>query len=164
MQDTKIRATGFHYLLQANVFVSREEFEIKTILGSCVAVCLYDPILKSGGMNHFLVPVWNGSGLESPMYGNIAIEMLIRKMEKNGSNRKNLVAKIFGGASQFDTRSSLLNVGEKNSTIARSMLEKEHIRIVGSSVGGNQGRKIIFNTFTGTVMMKYIVKNEGRDG
>lgn len=147
------------FLYPSHVVVSRDGFDLHTLLGSCVAVCLYDPVVRCGGMNHYMVPSWNGEGLESPKYGNIAIDMLLQKMLDVGAQKHNLVAKVFGGASQY-YQNSILNVGERNVMIARTMLEKLRIRVVANSIGGNRGRKIAFNTDNGDVMLKYIVSNE----
>lgn len=144
------------FLFPAGLYVSRMETEVQTLLGSCVAVCLYDSVLRCGGINHFMLPLWNGDGLESPKYGNIAIEMLVRKMLALGSEQKNLKAKIFGGASQF--QNSVINIGDRNIQIAETMLNKLRIPIVAASLGGAIGRKISFNTATGRVMLKPIEK------
>lgn len=113
-------------------------------------------------MNHFMLPLWNGEGLESPKYGNIAIDLLIQRMISLGSHTRNLKAKIFGGASQFEGTTNIMMVGERNIQLAESMLENYRIPVVARSLGGTQGRKIVFNTFTGQVMMKYIVKQEAK--
>jgi chemotaxis protein CheD len=147
-----------HFLFPSTLFASKEPVEIQTLLGSCIAVCLYDPVLKCGGMNHYMLPLWNGEGLESPKYGNIAIDMLLEKMGQLNAQRKNMIAKVFGGASQFDSDNAVLNVGERNIQVAETMLARHHIRTIAASTGGKQGRKIVFNSETGQVMMKYIVK------
>ncbi len=147
-----------YYLYPASIFASRELYHITTLLGSCVAVCLYDRRQQFGGMNHFMLPLWNGVGLASPKYGNIAISQLIQKMESLGSNRDDLVAKVFGGASVLDVGTDLFNVGERNADQAITGLNTLMVRIVASSVKGDKARKIIFNTFTGEVRQKYIEK------
>ena len=131
---------------------------ISTLLGSCVAVCLYDPVKKVGGMNHYMLPFWNGEGLPSPKFGNVAIKMLIDKMTKQGSKKDNLIAKVFGGAAVLETKRQVFFIGERNISIAYELLEKENIEIVAASTGGNKGRKLLFNTFTGEVRQKYIEK------
>lgn len=158
--DNNVKENGTHFLFPSTLYVSKEPIEIQTLLGSCIAVCLYDPVLRYGGMNHYMMPLWNGDGLESPKYGNIAIDMLLDKMVKFGSQKVNIVAKVFGGASQFDNQNSVLNVGDRNIQVAETMLSKHRIRTVASSIGGSQGRKIVFNSETGQVMMKYIVKQK----
>ncbi len=161
MENIKDQGIGKHYLYQSNIFVSNKPFQIETILGSCVAVCLYDQRNKYGGMNHFMVPLWNGSGLASPKFGNIAIENLIENMLALGSQKRELVAKLFGGANQFDYKNDVLAVGQRNIQIAKSMMESLRIPVLSESLGGTQGRKIVFDTATGQVLMKYIVKQNG---
>ncbi len=147
-----------YYLHPSNIFSSRELYHVTTLLGSCVAVCLYDRRQQFGGMNHFMLPLWNGNGLASPKYGNIAILQLVEKMESLGSNRNDLVAKAFGGASVLDLSTNLFNVGERNADLALSELNTLKIKVVASSMKGDKARKIIFNTFTGEVRQKYIEK------
>lgn len=144
-----------YYLFPSAIFAEKEAWYVDTILGSCVAVCLFDQKIKIGGINHFMLPLWNGEGLASPKYGNIAIDKLIEKMIKNGSSRDNIIAKIFGGANQIN---SSINVGEKNILIAREQLSAHNITIVAGDVGGTLGRKIRFDTGNGQVLMKYLTK------
>lgn len=145
-----------HFLYPAALFASKKPYQVSTILGSCVAVCLWDPILKFGGINHYMLPLWNGQGLASPRYGNIAIEKLIDKMVAIGSTKKKLRAKVFGGAEVITTSINQFHIGERNIAIAREILENEKIPIVSSSVGGKRGRKIVYITKTGEVLQRYI--------
>jgi chemotaxis protein CheD len=145
-----------YFLYPSVIFVSKEPYCITTILGSCVAVCFWDPILKHGGMSHFMLPLWNGEGLASPRYGNIAIEKLFDKMISLGSKKVNIVAKVFGGGEVIDTETKYFQIGERNINIAKEILEEKRIPIVSSSVGGKYGRKIIMNTVTGKVKQRYI--------
>lgn len=107
-------------------------------------------------MNHYMLPLWNGEGLASPKYGNVAIELLIDKMLKLGCRKKNISAKIFGGASVIRTSYDLYNIGERNIQIAEDVLERENIKIVASSVGGKLGRKILMDTQSFRVKQKYV--------
>lgn len=149
--DTEKR---YEFLFPGGIYASREETEVQTLLGSCIAVCLHDKVLRVGGINHYMLPLWNGEGLESPRYGNIAIEALLNKLLAMGSSKVNIVAKVFGGASQFEN--TIINVGERNIQVAESMLERLRIPVRGASLGGALGRKILFNTYSGQVMMKTI--------
>lgn len=145
-----------HFLYPGAIYVSPEPSMITTILGSCVAICLYDPVLQIGGMNHFMLPLWNGQGLASPRYGNIAIDKLIRNLEAKGSSKSNIKAKVFGGAEIIATNISQFMIGERNIRLAKDILHEEGIPIVSSSTSGKLGRKIIFNTQTGEVRQKYV--------
>lgn len=148
-----------HFLYPAALFASKSPHRVSTILGSCVAVCLFDPILQIGGINHFMLPFWNGQGLASPKYGNIAIERLIEKMLSLGSAKSNIKAKVFGGGEVIDTNISQFHIGERNIQIAFEMLDEYKIPVVAKSVGGKLGRKIEYNTTTGEVKQKYIERN-----
>jgi len=143
------------YIHSGQLFVAVKETHIMTVLGSCVAVCLYDPINEIGGMNHYLLPLWNNKGLASPKYGNISIEKLIDTMETIGCERKNIIAKIFGGASPNNFKSNTKLVGEKNIEIAYQILNNYGIKVVAKDLGGIQGRKIAMNTKTGKIQMVY---------
>lgn len=128
---------------------------VTTVLGSCIAVCLFDEKRGIGGINHYMLPFWNGRELASPKYGNIAIESLVKKIEQLGSKRENLVAKVFGGANQLNHK---MGVGQRNIKIAEELLSDLKIKVVAKSLGGHKGRKLNFNTSTGEVFMKYITK------
>lgn len=115
---------------------------LSTILGSCVAACLRDPVAGVGGMNHFLLPGTGGaslSGGDATRYGVHLMELLINGLLKKGARRDRLEAKIFGGAK---TIASFSNVGEQNAAFAMQFLKDEGIPVVGSSTGGDHGRKL----------------------
>jgi len=145
-----------HYLYPSALFAEKESYLVDTILGSCVAVCLFDTKLMIGGINHYMIPLWNGDGLASPKFGNIAIEKLIEKMLKNGANKVNIVSKVFGGANQMY---SSMNIGERNIDIAKEILAAHNIKILAENTGGLIGRKLKYNTGTGQVMMKFLTKS-----
>ncbi len=146
------------FIYPAGLTVEQEPHLLSTLLGSCVSVCLWDKKYKIGGMNHFLLPLWNGDGLASPKYGNIAIEVLIEKMKQLGSSPENLIAKFFGGASMLNSHSVVLNIGLRNAELAHKMLTKYGLQIVASNTGGVLGRKVLFNTSTGEVFLKFLTK------
>jgi len=149
-----------HFLYPAALFASNTPYTVNTILGSCVAVCLWDPVTKAGGINHFMLPLWNGQGLASPKFGNIAIEKLLDKMSSFGCHKNNLKAKVFGGAEVIETSYTQFHIGGRNIKLAYEMLEELKIPIIRSSVGGKLGRKIIYETGTGDVRQKYIQKQD----
>jgi chemotaxis protein CheD len=93
--------------------------------------------------------------LPTPKYGNIAIVKLIEKvLAFPGTKRGNLVAKVFGGASMWDKGESLLSVGDRNIELAMDLLEKQGLPILARDLGGRAGRKLIFNTADGSVLMR----------
>jgi len=145
-----------HFLLPGTLFVPRSPHKVSTILGTCVAVCLWDPVLGIGGMNHYMLPYWNGDGMASPRYGNIAIGKLLDRMIGMGSNPAHWKAKLFGGKNDGVPDGRVWNVGRRNVILAEGVMKEMKIPVVSSSLGGPLGRKIIFNTLNGEVMMKYI--------
>jgi len=132
----------------------KEPCAITTVVGSCISVCLWDAELRIGGINHYLLPLWNGDGLASPRYGNVAIKKLIERMFSLGCGKENLRAKVFGGASLMGKPHPLLDIGGRNSRLAFDTLKEEGIRILSYDVGGDRGRKIIYDTVTGIARVK----------
>jgi chemotaxis protein CheD len=96
--------------------------------------------------------------LEFPKYGNVAILQLFQKMLEFGAKKEDIVCKIFGGAEVFSENHSVFSVGRRNIELAYKLVTELGISIVSSSTGGKQGRKIIYNTGTGEVLQKYLVK------
>jgi len=134
-------------------YVSNKQEVISTLLGSCVAACLFDPITKVIGMNHFLLAykqhAYNLPAIESEegRYGLNAMELLINEMMVKGAIRRNLQAKCFGGADVLQIRGEpggRKSVGGVNIEFIREFLKQEKIPNVGSALGGDFGRNIHF--------------------
>ena len=142
-----------HFLFPGTIFAEPHEYLISTVLGSCVAVCLWDQVVRRGGMNHIMLPLWNGEGLATPKYGNIAMEKLLQKVLSIGCRRENLIAKVFGGANVTGTGLEVFMIGDRNVTLSLDMLEEFRIPVIARDVGGRVGRKIIMNTETGVVLV-----------
>jgi len=138
--------------------VSDDGVILHTILGSCIAACIYDQEKKIGGMNHYLLPgiIRSDEILISKVgrYGMYAMELLISELIKFGAKRKNLAAKVFGGGNVLEFRKSDGDVTGSNIKFARKYLELEGIPIQNEDLGGNKGRKIMFFTDTAKVMLK----------
>jgi Chemotaxis protein; stimulates methylation of MCP proteins len=156
--------TSNHFFLHPSaVFFSKDPTWVTTVLGSCVAVCFFDSKKCFGGINHFMMPYWNGYGLESPKYGNVAIEQLFLKMLDFGAEKEDIVCKIFGGSEMLAANESVFNVGKRNIELAFRVVNELDILVVSSSTGGKHGRKIHFNTGTGEVWQKYLVKSNSSE-
>jgi len=147
-----------HYLLAGSIQVPACPQVITTVLGSCVSVCLWDSVLRIGGMNHYMLPFWNGEGLASPKYGNIAVAKLLERLEDQGSHKRNLRAKVFGGGVVLNVTNPFMNIGERNIQLAEDILRQENIPIVSADTGGRTGRKIIFHTDSGIVFVKKLAR------
>jgi chemotaxis protein CheD len=119
---------------------------LTTILGSCVATCMWDPVAGIGGMNHFLLPGDAESGSDELKYGVNAMELLINALLSNGAARGRLQAKLFGGAHVIAT---LSDIGAKNAAFAEKFLRAEGIACVAQSLGGARARRIRFWPTTG---------------
>ncbi len=140
-----------HFLVPCTIFSHREAHLVTTLLGSCVAVCLWDPRLAQGGINHFMLPLWNGEGLATPKYGNIAIANLLERMMRMGSRPEDLVAKVFGGGKVLEGAVEVFNMGERNIAVSLNILARQGIPVVAMDVGGERSRKIVYNTASGRV-------------
>ncbi|SDM66455.1 chemotaxis protein CheD [Oryzisolibacter propanilivorax] len=139
-------------VLPGEYFVARERLTIVTVLGSCIAACLWDSRAHVGGMNHFMLPEGE-SGDTSGRYGSYAMELLINEMMKRGARRETLQAKIFGGG-QVMANFTTMNVGERNTRFVQDYLAAERIPIVSEDVLDIHPRKVVFFPATGKAMVK----------
>jgi len=138
------------YLQPGQLYASAQPCAVTTVLGSCVAICLWDPIASVGGMNHYLLPFFAGAGKGSPRFGNVAVAQLVERLLAVGAVRGRLQAKVFGGAcvlEAFQARQG--HLGEKNVAVAFKRLEELGIPVVSHDVAGRSGRKLIFHTDRG---------------
>jgi chemotaxis protein CheD len=143
------------YLHPGQVFASSSPCEVTTVLGSCVSVLLFDGVRRIGGASHYLLPYEARGDASTPRFGNAAITLLLGKMMELGSRKRDLIAKVFGGASTLaSARGQALTLGEKNVEVARRRLEQDGIPIAAQDVGGTGGRKIVFLTDEGHVWLK----------
>ena len=139
-------------VLPGEFFVSHDSLAIMTVLGSCIAACLWDSRMRVGGMNHFMLPEGDSADA-SGRYGSYAMELLINEMMKLGARRETLQAKIFGGA-QVMHNFTTLNVGERNTRFVQDYLATERIPVVSEDVLDIYPRKVVFFPATGKVMVK----------
>jgi chemotaxis protein CheD len=144
------------YLHPGQLFVSSDPSAVTTILGSCVAICLWDPLLRQGGANHYLLPQCVGTGLSSPRFGNVAVQCLIDGILALGSQKHNLRAKVFGGACVIEAFAQGGHLGTKNADLGLRILREEGIPVVAEDVGGRRGRKVIFHTDSGLALVRLI--------
>ncbi|MCX7897864.1 MAG: chemotaxis protein CheD [Rhodocyclaceae bacterium] len=130
------------------------EKPIATLLGSCVAVCFYDPKLGLAGMNHFLLPSRTKNMREEDIIlnGDYAMEVLLNAMYARGASRSRLVAKAFGGGNIVD--SIQMAIGERNAEFAKAWLEREGIPLLAFDFGGPWSRKVIIDPTSGDVFCR----------
>ncbi len=134
------------YLLKPGyIFLSRDPVIISSVLGSCVAVSLWDSRGLFGGMANYLYPETGGGEAPTAKFGNVALNHLARMFFQEGATKENIRAQIFGGAS---VSAESQTVAEENIAVARQVLRKFDIKIVSEDIGGDMGRKLIYNTLT----------------
>ncbi|UWX03435.1 chemoreceptor glutamine deamidase CheD [Pseudoxanthomonas sp. NC8] len=139
-------------LLPTQYLVVDDGTALVTVLGSCVAACIRDPMLQLGGMNHFLLPEGNTGDGAPARYGSYAMEVLINELLKRGASRKRLEAKVFGGANVLKGFTSN-PVGTRNAEFVRAYLDAERIPVVAEDLCGIHPRKVFFFPQTGKVMV-----------
>ena len=151
----RVHGIGGRVYLHPGQFAAGEGLHtLTTIVGSCVAVCLHDLVRGVGGLNHFLLPR-APQGEVSARYGDVAMRELITAMEVDGSLRRHLQAKVYGGASVLaafpDSEDSL---GRTNIRLALDLLGEAGIHIAAHEVGGSRGRRVTFHPLTGDVLVR----------
>jgi chemotaxis protein CheD len=138
-----------HYVEPGQLLVCAEPRRLRTILGSCVSVCLYDPGLRVGGMNHFMLarsPTDNATGFR---YGDVAMVGLLDRMVRLGSEPRQLCAHVYGGAKVLSSMSELLHLGQINVEFAFTWLELHRIQVVSSGVLGSRARRLELDVASG---------------
>ena len=142
------------YVHPGRMFFSAEPHDVSTILGSCVAVCLWDAVSGIGGLNHYMLPT-GGANPSDPRYGTYAIPRLIESVLALGASRVHLQAKLFGGARvlrELQPREG--GLGQRNIELAQQLLDRERVPVVFEDVGGQSGRKLIFRTDDGMASVR----------
>lgn len=147
-------APGQRVIVQGEFAVSdRQDFVISTILGSCVAVCLHDPVRRMGGMNHILLPAGMPEAGRADPFATNDMERLINSLIKRGGDRRRFSAKVFGGASVI---AGLSDVGARNIAFVRGFLSTEGIPCLAESTGGTRGRQVRFWPASGRVRQRFV--------
>jgi len=140
-------------ILPGQYYAAARDMLIVTVLGSCVSACLWDPLRRIGGMNHFMLPGSGSAATDSARMGVYAMELLINRMLKLGAERSRLVAKVFGGASVLEGMDTL-NVGTQNSDFVLQFLREEGIAVAAQDLYDVCPRKVYFFLQSGKVKVK----------
>jgi chemotaxis protein CheD len=135
---------------------------VSTLLGSCVAACIRDPVAGVGGMNHFLLPGEDSKSHSADVerYGDYLMELLVNGLMKKGAHRDRLEAKLFGGARMMG---GLSDIGQKNAEFAERYLKYEGIMLVSKDLGGQQGRRLQYWPVSGRARQSYVAASAGID-
>lgn len=136
-----------------DVFVTGRDVEITTVLGSCVAACVRDPVAGIGGMNHFMLP--DDAQLDNPIstrYGVHAMELLLGALVRRGALRDRIELKLFGGANAL----GLSDVGARNAEFALAFAEREGLRVAAHDLAGARGRRLAYRPRSGVALVGYL--------
>jgi len=142
-----------------DIFASREPAEVETVLGSCIAVCLFDPVALVGGMNHFMLPEGQPDDPVPTRFGMHAMGALVDQIHLMGGQKARLQAKIFGAASVLEMDETWICVPSANREFARRYLAAENIPLVSERLGGRLPLKIRLFTQTGKVLVRALPRN-----
>lgn len=149
-------------ILPGEYRVDDREVMLVTVLGSCVAACLFDPRRHIGGMNHFMLPeARTGDAAGSARYGAYAMEMLINDLLKRGAARSRLQAKLFGGGAVLPGLSTT-NIGNRNTAFALRYMADERIPVLGQDLGGTFPRRVHCFPASGRVMVRRLASDRTR--
>jgi chemotaxis protein CheD len=152
------------YLHPGQTYVASSPTDLRMILGSCAGVFLFDAVLKIGGATHFMLP-FHGAGQPTPRYGDVAIVELLGRFRALGSRRRNIQARIFGGACVLQAlqniQGSIGHIGQKNVEIAVDILGREGVEIIQKNVFGNRGRKVSMTSDTGEIKLGFVSNADG---
>jgi chemotaxis protein CheD len=139
------------------VYATREPTVIKTVLGSCIAACVFDPVTRIGGMNHFMLPAPENPAdhdADVSRFGVHAMDLLIGALQRAGGERFRLQAKVFGGGHVLRIAVNGNSVPERNIQFIEKFLLTERITVVSRDLGGYLPRRIQFQSDTGRVLVK----------
>ncbi|HEV8435719.1 MAG TPA: chemotaxis protein CheD [Thermoanaerobaculia bacterium] len=144
------------FLQPGHMVIATEPMQVTTILGSCVAVCMFDTTKRIGGINHFMLPLGSGRMTSSPRFGDVAMNELLNGLRNAGARLPFMRARVFGGASMFNELKPTATLGQKNVELALDFLARFGIDVIEIDTGGHRGRKVIYRTDEGTVCLKSI--------
>ena len=134
-------------------------------LGSCIGIALWDPTTRIGGLAHVMLPdstAIRGTGNNPAKFADTGMKEIIRQMEQMGANVRRMEAKMAGGATmfQYQTKSELTKIGERNAEACREILKSMGIPLLAEDVGKNYGRTIVYETETGKLLIRAVGKQE----
>jgi chemotaxis protein CheD len=143
------------FVKMSEIVIGKEEQVLRTVVGSCIALCLWDKKVHIGGMVHIMLPHCNGDYTASEgKYADRAVNALITRLIRKGAKIENLIATCVGGASMFQKKkTSILTIGECNLKVVKDQLIHHEISIVTESIGGTMGKKVVFHCFDGRVII-----------
>jgi len=154
------------FLQPGDFYFGDRETRIRTLLGSCIAITLWHPRLKIGGMCHYLLPMRHGNHKEDELdgrYGNEAMRLFMREVRKTKSWPGDYHAKVFGGGDQFPgmEKASKITVPENNVQAGRNLLKQYGFNLKAEHLGGTGHRNVIFDVWSGDVWLQHVARTKG---
>ncbi len=156
-QKPSARTRGNVYLLPGQWYVGQKGELVRTLLGSCVGITLWHPVRKIGGMCHFLLPerLRTSSTVLDGRYGDEAVDLLVREIQKTGVKPEEFEAQLYGGADTMPEESNVkFNVGERNVEKAWALIDQHRFQLMSVDVGGTDPRSISLDLITGAVALR----------
>ncbi len=144
-----------HSIGIADLKVISHPDKVRTTLGSCIGVALYDRVCKKGGMAHVMLPSSQGCHGDKGKFADTAVDWLVNEVLAAGCDPKRLSAKIAGGASMFGPTADN-GLGERNAVAVKERLRKHNVRLVAEHIGGQKGRRMMLSPNTGEVQVQII--------
>lgn len=144
-----------YFINPGELIFSKKPVIIRTVLGSCVGVVLYDKVKKFGGLVHYLLPESQDRQITTK-YGDVALPTLINKFLNSGSNLSDLEAHVIGGAFIIFDENEIFFIGDRNIEIAQNILKANHIRIKSTQTGGEKGRRVYYDLSTNTLKVEVL--------
>lgn len=132
-------------------YVANTDLVVTTVLGSCISACIHDPVMRYGGLNHFMLPSGDNSDLTRSMrYGFFAMEELINDMMKHGCRRETMQVKLTGGGNMIG---GLSDIGQQNIDFILQYIKDEGLKLVASDLGGDQARRVAYFPYEGRMLV-----------
>lgn len=151
----------YHYHLRPGyIFANSDPSLISAVVGSGVAVCVWDRVSGIGGMSHFQYPAAGRRDKRTAKFGDVSVKTLVRMLQRMGARLENMEAQLFGGGHRYEYAK---NIGKRNIRIARKALKKSRIPIISEDIGGRQCRRVLFHTRTNEVLVMKTSKSRQVD-
>lgn len=150
------------FLMPGDFYWGDASTRIRTILGSCISICLWHPVKRFGGMCHYMLPTRNaklggGNSTLNGKYGDEAWELFLREINKTQTKPSEYLVKLFGGSNMFTANERSLRevgMGDKNIEFARRIVKDYKLNLVSENLGGNRPRRIHFDIWSGNVWLR----------
>jgi chemotaxis protein CheD len=141
-------------------YIANADMVITTVLGSCISACIHDPLMKCGGINHFMLPATgsNDDLNRSMRYGLFAMEQLINELMKLGCSRDRLQVKLVGGGDMMGT--AFNQIGQQNIDFIRQYVKDEGLNILAEDLGGDQARRVVYFPLEGRMLVNKLDHRE----